>query len=156
MRLIHPTSRSTTHRRGSSTNPRLTSGRLATVSVMPWAAAFFQIASQGQLRRRAWMLFPRAVSRQLLGGLSLALHSLNDRTARVEPSHLLHPLYLRLRLDTITAEPLERDLVCRTCGAPLHGRRSMRYCDDACRNVFHDQRRAIQGNAGEPAARGAK
>jgi hypothetical protein len=112
---------------------------------------FFKIASQGQPRERAWMLFSRSVNRALRGGLSLAVHSLNDRTARVEPRHLFHLLYLRLWLDTINGEPLERDLVCRACGEPLRGRRSKRYCNDACRNAFHNQRRAIQGKATEPA-----
>lgn len=117
---------------------------------------FFQIASQGQPRQRAWLLFSRAVNTQLSGGLSLAVHSVNDRTARVEPHHLLHLLYLRLWLDTINGEPLERDLVCRTCGEPLRGRRSKRYCNYACRNAFHNERRAIQGKAAEPTARRAK
>lgn len=96
-------------------------------------------------RKRAWMLFSRAMNRTLRGGLDLAVHSLNDRTARVEPRHLLHLLYLRLWLDTINGEPLERDTVCRYCGEKLKGRRSKRYCDSKCRNDFHNQRRALQG-----------
>lgn len=109
---------------------------------------FFAIASSDRPdapRKRAWMLFSRAINRTLRGGLSLAVHSLNDRTARVEPRHLLHLLYLRLWLDTINGEPLERDLNCRHCDKKLHGRRSKRYCDDTCRNAFHNRRRAIQG-----------
>lgn len=109
---------------------------------------FFAVASSESPdapRKRAWMLFSRGINRNLRGGLSLAVHSLNDRTARVEPRHLLHLLYLRLCLDTINGEPLERDLTCRHCGKEIHGRRSKRYCDDTCRNAFHNRRRTIQG-----------
>lgn len=109
---------------------------------------FFAIASSDRPdapRKRAWMLFSRAMNRNLRGGLNLAVHSLNDRTARVEPRHLLHLLYLRLWLNTINGEPLERDIHCRFCGRKVEGRRSKRYCDDKCRNDFHNQRRALQG-----------
>jgi len=122
-------------RKGTSSDEREGNAR----AKLDW----YQEATSGSSRTRAWMVFSVQVNRALEGGLSLQAHSLLNQKAYIEPRSLEHLLYVRLWLDVVGHEQLEREANCRNCGATLNGTARKAYCDDRCRKAFHRRNRSL-------------
>lgn len=111
-------------------------------NALPTKVDFYDLARNCSSRERARMLLSRQINRKLSGGLSLRASMTSESRAFVEPSKLGHLLYMRMWLDTVNGEVIEREVTCRECGRPIQGTKSRKYCADQCRYRFNNRQRA--------------
>ena len=93
-------------------------------------------------RQQARMALNAGVNEMLEGGLSWQAPLTSDREATIKPRHLIHLLYLRLWMDTVEADELERQTTCLNCNAEITGTRRKKFCDDKCRAAYNNRLRA--------------
>lgn len=101
----------------------------------------YDVAAAGSSRDRAIMLLANEVNDIMEGGLNFRASAVNEGKFILEPAMLVHLLYLRLWIDTVEREDLERQMLCVSCGNEIKGTRRKKFCDDRCRSAFHNKRR---------------
>lgn len=114
------------------------------INAVPEVRDYFEIARVGGPKVQARMLLSRQINRKLSAGLSFSASLTDAEYAVVSPHHLLHLLYLRLWMDTVDSDELERQVTCLNCNRPISGRKSRRYCSDSCRWEYNNRLRAIK------------
>lgn len=101
-------------------------------------------ARGGSSRKRALMLLSNQVAQQLDKGMSFKPSWFDPRRFSFEPVSLLHLLYVRLWIDTVGFEDLERTTrTCEECGGPISedSTRRKKFCSDECRWEYNNRRR---------------
>lgn len=114
--------------------------------IPPQTIRLGDIATHARPRGRvvATMLLARHVNRKLDGGLNFRVSQTDTAEFWTEPAALIHLLYLRLWMDTVDREELERQMTCMYCGKEIKGTRRKKFCDDQCRSAFHNKQRRVQ------------
>lgn len=104
----------------------------------------FDEAMSGGPSVQAKMLLSKITNQYLIGGMSFKPSWVDTSQFFFTPVSLLPMIYMKLWIDTVKEEDIDRVMTCLTCDKPLVGRRSKKFCDDACRNAFHNRRRPVK------------
>lgn len=107
-------------------------------NALPNLVSAYEIAVNSNPREQAILLLTRAVNERMAGGLSFNASVQDSDRFVVGPKSLAHMLYLRLWMDTVDNEELERQSTCRNpgCGRPIQQPKTGRprqYCSEECR-----------------------